>query len=202
MSDYSIYQIPSYTVVSTVIRFESVGNDTFTLIDDSPSAAFPANQFDIVKVTVIDNGVKKSIFALYNDQTYDGTEYRLICDYDSDVYGGIAAANTSVHKLEIYALPATSIVDLNSYNLSPNFRVSTYGKEYSAYNYEEFYNISVPQQRLTFDSGFKSLYNNYDDKVLVDTCNQRAYKVSPADLSAVAVNGRVTTALNFNVLTK
>lgn len=202
MSDFSIYRIGTWNTVSTVTRFESVGNDTFTIIDDSPSANFPANEFDIVKVTVVHNGVNKVIYAVYNDQTYDGTEYRLICDYDSDVYGGVATANTAVERLEIFALPSTSIVDLKSYNLSPKFSVATYGKNFTPYNYEESYTITAPSERITFDSSFKALYNNYDDKVLVDTCNNRAYGVSPTDITAVAVNGRIKSALNFNVLIK
>lgn len=202
MSDYKIYRVGTWNTVTTQIRFESVGNDTFTLIDDSPSANFPANEFDIVKVTVLHNGVKKSIYALYNDQTYDGLEYRLICDYDSDVYGGYAAANTDVYSLEIYALPATHILELSSYNLSPNFEIATYGKNYTPYNYEEGYNIVAPQERLTYNSSFKELYNNYDEKILVDTCENKAYKVSPTDLSVVAVGGKIKTALNFNVLIK
>ena len=202
MSDYSIYRVSTWNTVTTTIRFESVGNDTFTLIDDSPSASFPANEFDIVKVGVTHNGVKKYIYALYNDQTYDGTEYRLICDYDSDVYGGYASANTVLDSLEIFQLPATPVVNLSSYNLSPRLELATYGKGYKGYNFTESYNISVPQQRLTYNDGLKSLYNNYDDKILVDTCENKAYKVSPSDLSAVAVNGRIRTSLNFNVIIK
>ena len=202
MSDYSIYKIDTYVHHNQPLMFESINDETFTIIDDSPSANFPANAFDIVRVTVLHNGVNKFMYGVYNDQTYDGTEYRLICDYDSNVYGGIAEANTSVVKLEIFALPSTPILELNSYTLSPNFQVATYGKGFTPYNYRESYTISVPQQRLVFDSGLKSLYNNYSDKVLVDSCNNKAYSVSPSELSAVAVNGRIKTALNFNVLIK
>lgn len=201
MSDYNIY-IPTYSTVTTTIRFESVGTNTFTLIDDSPSAAFPANAFDIVKVTVLHNGVSKTIFGVYNDQTYDGIEYRLICDFDSDVYGGVAQANTAVQSLKIFALPSTPIVALNSYNLSPNFKVATYGKNFTPYNYVESYNIAVPVQRFEYDAGFKSLYNNYDDKILVDSCSNRAYSIAPTELSARAVNGQLKTELNFNVIIK
>ena len=203
MSDYSIYKISSYIVHNVDLKFESVGDGTFTLIEEqSPSPTFPVNLYDIVRVTVLHNGVYKFIYGVYQDQTYDGSDFRLVCGFDSNVYGGLAEAETDVIKLEYFPLPSTPILELNSYNLSPNFQVATYGKKFTPYNYKESYTISVPQQRLVFDSGLKSLYNNYRDKVLVDSCNNRAYSVSPSELSAVAVNGRIKTALNFNVLIK
>ena len=203
MSDYSIYKISSYSVHNVDLKFESVGDGTFTLIEEqSPSPNFPVNLYDIVRVTVLHNGVNKFIYGVYQDQTYDGADFRLVCGFDSNVYGGLAEAETDVIKLEYFPLPSTPILELKSYNLSPNFQVATYGKDFKPYNFRESYNISVPQQRFSYGESVKSLYNNYDDKVLVDACNERAYSVSPTELSAVAVNGQIKTALNFNVLIK
>lgn len=201
MSDYKIYSIASYTHHNQPLRFESVGNDTFTIIDDSPSANFPANTFDIVKVTVLHNGVNKYIYGVFDDQTYDGTEYRLICTFDSVVYADIAEANTNVEKLEIYALPATSILELSNYNLVPELNVATYGKYFNAYNTTERYTITAPQQKLNLNQNLRDLYS-FEEKVLVDSCSGKAYKVSPGNVSAAAVGGKITTALNFNVLIK
>lgn len=201
MSDYKIYSVASYTHHNQPLRFESVGNDTFTIIDDSPSANFPANSFDIVKVTITDNGVKKHIYGVYDDQTYDGTEYRLICTFDSVVYADLAQANTSVDKLEIYALPATSIIELSNYSLVPELDVATYGKNFNVYNTSERYTITAPQQKLNLNQNLRELYS-FDEKVLVDSCSGKAYKVAPSGISAAAVGGKMTTALNFNVLIK
>jgi hypothetical protein len=203
MSDYKIYEVPAYIVHNVDIKFESVGDGTFTLIEEqSPSPNFPVNQDDLVKVTILHNGVQKHIYGVYQDQTYDGTDFRLICGFDSNVYGGLAEAETDVIKLEYYQIPAVSLMDVKSYNIAPSLSISTYGKNFNPYNYTESYRISVPQQKISYDNGFKKLYTSYNEKVLIDSCEQRAYKVSPADLSAVALNGRVTTALNFNVLIK
>jgi hypothetical protein len=204
MSDYKIYNVTSYGVHSVDLKFESVSDGTFTLIEEeTPSVNFaPINLYDVVKVTVSQNGVNKSIFGVFQDQTYDGMDYRLICGFDSNVYGGLAEANTDVIKLEYFQLPTSHILELNNYNLAPNFTVATYGKEYKAYNYTERYSIIAPQERMPYDSDLKQLYNNYNDKVLVDTCSEKVYKVSPTELSAVAVAGKIKTALNFNVVIK
>tara|TARA_R110002167_G_scaffold9942_8_gene45864 strand:- start:1098 stop:1706 length:609 start_codon:yes stop_codon:yes gene_type:complete len=202
MSDYSIYSISSYSVHSVDLKFESVSNGSFTLIEEqSPSPNFPINQFDIIKVTITHNGILKFVYGVYQNQTYDGTDFRLICDFDSNVYGAYIQADTDVIKLEYYQLPATSIFDLNSYSLSPSLQVATYSKSFKAYNVTESYTITAPREKSSYDKDFRELYS-ITEKVLVDTCNNRCYKVSPTDLSAVAVNGRITTALNFNVSIK
>lgn len=201
MSDYKIYSIASYTHHNQPLRFESVGNDTFTIIDDSPSANFPVDPFDLVKVTVLQNGVKKYIYGVYDDQTYNGIEYRLICTFDSVVYADLAQANTSVEKLEYYALPSTHILDLSNYSLVPELNVATYGKYSNVYNTVERYTITAPQQKLNLNQNLRELYS-FSEKVLVDSCTGKAYKVSPSEISAVAVGGKITTALNFNVIIK
>lgn len=200
MSDYNIY-IPTYNIATVVHRFESIDEETFTIIDDSPSASFPANDFDVVKVTIQHNGLLKTIYGVFKDQTYDGLEYRLICTYDSNVYGGIAEANTPVHTLEIFEIPANPILELKSYSLAPSLQVATYGKSFQPYNVRESYTITAPKERVQYNKNFRDLYS-LEEKVLVDSCSGRCYKVSPTELSTVAFNGRITTALNFNVLIK
>lgn len=202
MSDYNIYSIPSYTTHSVDCKIESVGTDSFVIIEEqSPSPSFPVNAFDIVKVTVSQNGVKKSVFGVYEDQSYDGIDFRLTCGFDSNVYGDFIEAETNVEKLEYYPLPSSAILSLSSYSLVPTISVATYGKSYNVYNVQESYNITAPKERIVFNSNTRALYS-VEDKVLVDSCNGKAYKVSPTELSAVAFAGKITTALNFNVLIK
>ena len=204
MSDYTIYRVPAYQTHNVDMKFESVSDGEFTLIEEqSPSPSFPVNGNDIVKVKVLHNGVSKYIYALYKSQDYDGLDFRLTCSFDSDVYGGIAEAETDVITLEyVDEADLVSAIDVKGYNLSPNFTVATYGKSYNAYNFVESYNISIPQERIKYSNGFKSMYNNYDDKILVDVCDRKVYKVSPTDLSVTAVNGSIKTSLNFNVIIK
>jgi hypothetical protein len=203
MSDYKIYEVPSYDVHNVDLKFESVGDNTFTLIEEeSPSPNFPVSAEDLIKVTVMNNGIQKSIYAVYQNQTYDGTDFRLFCGYDSKVYGGLAEAETDVIKLEYYPIPAYSLMDVEHYNLSPSLSVSTYGKSFTPYNYNESYNISVPQYNIHYNDDFKKLYTSYNEKVLVDSCNHFAYKISPEELSVLAINGKIKTSLNFNVLIK
>lgn len=202
MSDYSIYNISSYTIVNINCKIESVGADTFTIIEEqSPSPNFPVNAFDIIKVTVSQNGVNKSLYSVYINQTYDGTDFRLICGFDSNVYGNLIEADTDVVKLEYYQLPSASILDLRNYSISPSIQLATYGKSFRPYHAVESYNIVAPEERIEFNASFRSLYS-FDEKVLVDSCKNLAYKISPAELSVVATNGKIKTALNFNVIIK
>lgn len=202
MSDYNIYSIPSYITHNVDCKIESVGDDSFVIIEEqSPSPSFPVNAFDIVKVTISQNGVKKSVFGVYENQTYDGIDFRLTCGFDSNVYGDFIEAETNVEKLEYYPLPSSAILSLRSYSLTPTMSVATYGKSYNVYNVQESYNITAPKERIVFNSNARALYS-VEEKVLVDSCNGKAYKVSPTELSAVAFAGKITTALNFNVLIK
>ena len=202
MSDYNIYSIPSYTIHNVDCKIESVGDDSFVIIEEqSPSPSFPVGPFDIVKVTVSQNGVKKIVFGVYEDQSYDGLDFRLTCGFDSNVYGDFIEAETDVEKLEYYPLPSSAILSLSSYSLIPTMSVATYGKSYNVYNVQESYNITAPKERIVFNSNTRALYSA-EEKVLVDSCSGKAYKVSPTELSAVAFAGKITTALNFNVLIK
>jgi hypothetical protein len=202
MSDYSIYRISSYITANIDCKIESVGSNNFTIIEEqSPSPSFPINLYDIVKVTVLQNGVQKNLYSVFEDQNYDGLDFRLTCGFDSNVYGNLIEVDTDVIKLEYYPLPSTSILDLKNYSLSPNIQLATYGKQFTPYHAVESYNIVAPEERVEFGANFRSLYS-FDEKVLVDSCRNVAYKVSPSELSVVATNGKIKTALNFNVLIK
>jgi hypothetical protein len=202
MSDYSIYSVGSYTTANIDCKIESVGDNNFTIIEEeSPSPSFPVGLYDIVKVTVLQNGIEKSVYSVYEDQTYNGTDFRLICGFDSNVYGNLIEADTDIVRLEYYQLPSTPILDLRNYSLSPNIQLATYGKSFTPYNVVESYSIVAPEERIEFGASFRSLYT-FSEKVLVDTCRNVAYKVSPTDLSVVATNGKIKTALNFNVVIK
>ena len=203
MSEYNIYSISSYNTISYDCKVESVGENSFVILEEeTPNPpAFPINTYDIVRVTVSQNGINKQVYGVYENQTYDGTDYRVIVGFDSNVYGNLIEANTDIIVLEYYPLPTTPIVELKSYNLSPNIQVATYGKSFNAYNVRESYTITAPKERIDYNSSFRELYS-IDEKVLVDACSNKCYKVSPTELSAIALNGRVTTALNFNVLIK
>jgi len=201
MSDYNIY-IPTYNTANINCKIESVGVNSFTIIEEqSPSPSFPVGAQDVIKVTVLHNGIQKTVYGVYQDQNYDGLDFRLICGFDSNVYGNLIEANTDIIKLEYYQLPSTPILELNSYSLAPSLQVATYGKSFNAYNIRESYTITAPKEKIKYNQSFRELYS-LEEKVLVDSCSGKCYKVSPTELSAVAFNGRVTTALNFNVLIK
>lgn len=203
MSDFNIYSVPSYQVHVVDMKFESVGTDSFVIIEEqSPSPSFPMND-GIVKVSVVNNGITKHIFGSFISQDYDGLDFRITIGFDSIVYGSLADAETDVIKLEYCEANDLELaMEVNSYNISPSIQSATYGKSFNQYHYTESYSLSVPQQRIAYNNEFRSLYVNYNDKVLIDSCENKVYKVSPTELSSVAVNGRIKTALNFNVVIK
>ena len=200
MSDHKVYRIGSWTTVllgTTGVTSQSEDQFSITAANSSPSA-----EDELVKIGFTISGIVKYVYAVQVDQIPQQQGSVIVLSFDGNVYGEFVSDGT-LTSFEYYTPSASDVVmNTNSYNLSPNFNVATYGKSFTPYNYTESYDISIPQQRLVYNEDLRSLYNNYDEKVLYDTCERRSYKVSPTDLSAVAVNGSIKSEINFNVLIK
>lgn len=199
MSDYSIYEVSSWTsdthsnagiTSQTATQFEITSQDTFGSYDDT-----------LVKVGVNVDGVTRYVYGVHIDQVPQQVGAIVTIAFDGNVYGDLLSGSTFV-SYEYYNPNANHVVlELNNYNLSPSLTLATYGKDYKPYHSTLSYNIQAPQQRVVYDSKFRKLYN-LNDNILLDSCNNRVYSVVPSDLSAVAVNGRIKTALTFNVFIK
>lgn len=200
MSNHKVYRIGSWTTVSlgsAGVTSQSENEFSIATQNGTPSA-----EDELVKIGFTISGIIKYVYAVQVDQIPQQQGSVIVLSFDSNVYGEFVSQGT-LTSFEYYVPSASDVVmNTNSYNLSPNFNVATYGKSFTPYNYTESYDISIPQQRLVYNEDLRSLYNNYDEKVLHDTCEKKAYKVSPTDLSAVAVNGRIKSEINFNVLIK
>ena len=200
MSEYNIYNVPSWTVSSLGVAYvSSQSGNEFSITAQN---FFPSGEEDVVKIGFTILGIVKYVYAIQIDQIPQQQDFVGVFSFDGNVYGDLVSSGTFT-SFEYYIPDSNDIsIEIDHYNISPRFTVSTYGKEYIPYNFTEAYNISVPQKRLIYNDKFKSLYNNYNEKVLVDICSFKAYKVSPTDLSTVAVNGKIKSALNFNVIIK
>ena len=199
MSDYNIYEVASWT--SEPHSSMSVSAQTLTEFKLSDQNSFSCGDEDIIKLGVVINGVTRYVYGVQADQEPLVGGFRLTISFDGNVYGDLLSVGTP-STFEFYApTPADVSISLTNYNISPSLSVATYGKDYKPYHSSLSYNISAPQQRLVYNTSFKTLYS-LNEKVLLDSCQQFAYSVSPSELSAVAVNGRIKTALNFNVFVK
>tara|TARA_B110000908_G_scaffold63842_1_gene77661 strand:- start:2757 stop:3356 length:600 start_codon:yes stop_codon:yes gene_type:complete len=199
MSDYNIYEVASWT--SQTHSSMGVSAQTLTEFKLSAQNSFSCGDEDIIKLGVVINGVTRYVYGIQADQEPLVGEFRLTISFDGNVYGDLLSEGTP-STFEFYASTANDVsLRLINYNLSPSLSVATYGKEYKPYHSNLSYNISAPQQKIVYNTRFKTLYN-LNEKVLVDLCQQSVYSVSPSELSAVAVNGKIKSALNFNVFIK
>jgi hypothetical protein len=156
---------------------------------------------DIIKLGVTLNGVVRYIYGVQTDQVPLQSGSEVTVDFDGNVYGDLLTGSTFA-SWEYYSPNVSDIsIELTNYNISPSLSVATYGKDFKAYNSTLSYNIQAPQQRLVYNTKFKTLYN-LNQKILWDSCDNNVYSVVPSELSAVAVNGRIKSALNFNVFIK
>jgi hypothetical protein len=78
--------------------------------------------------------------------------------------------------------------------------LSSYSKNYKVYNSRESYSLSIPRNKYVFNSTVKQLYLGYDEKVLIDLCDRKCYKVTPGELTANSLNNKFSTSINLNVL--
>lgn len=199
MSDYNIYEVAPWT--SQTHGSMGVSAQTLTEFKLSAQDAFLCGDEDIIKLGVVINGVTRYVYGIQADQEPLVGAFRLTILFDGNVYGDLLSEGTP-STFQFYASTANDVsLSLINYNLSPSLSVATYGKEYKPYNSSLSYKISAPQQRIVYNTRFKTLYN-LNEKVLVDLCRQTVYSVSPSDLSAVAVNGKIKSVLNFNVFIK
>lgn len=200
MSNYNIHEISSWTPDNSHSN-AGITSQTLTQFEITSQDFFLSGEDDIVKVGVSLNGVVRYVYGVQVDQIPQQVGSLIVVDFDGNVYGDLMTGGT-FHSTQYYTPTSANIsLALNSYNLSPNLQVATYGKDFKAYNSTLSYTIQAPQQRLVYNTRFKSLYN-LNEKILIDSCNNNVYKVAPSELSAVAVNGRIKSALNFNVFIK
>lgn len=199
MSDYNIYEVSSWT--SDTHPSMNKNSQTLTQFVITSSNNFASGDDDIIKLGVTLNGVVRYIYGVQTDQVPNQIGSTVTVDFDGNIYGDLLTGST-LTSWEYYSPNVDHVsIELNNYNLSPSLTVSTYGKDFKAYHSTLSYNIQAPQQRVVYNTRFKTLYN-LNEKVLLDSCDNNVYSVSPSELSAVAVNGRIKTALNFNVFIK
>jgi len=199
MSDYNIYEVSSWT--SDTHSNATIASQTLTQFEISSQNNFASGDDDIAKVGITVDGVVRYVYGVQIDQVPQQVGSIVTISFDGNVYGDLLAGAT-FYSFEYYTPNAADVsIELNNYNLSPSLTVSTYGKDFKAYHSTLSYNIQAPQQKVVYNTRFKTLYN-LNEKVLLDSCDNNVYSVSPSELSAVAVNGRIKTALNFNVFIK
>jgi hypothetical protein len=156
-----------------------------------------------VKVNVLHEGVMKTIYAVYINQTYDGTDYRLILGYDQEIYGDYIEVDKNVESIYYYEpIDADKIVPVDLYSVISELSVATYSKQYKPYNVSEAYSLSIPRTKYDFTSTLKKLYLGYNEKILVDQCDNKCYRVAPGDLTANSLNNKFSSAVTLNVLIK
>lgn len=204
MGQINIYNINQFTTQVIDAKIESVGDNQFTVIEEqTPSPPFLLSGSEVVKVQVLHNGVYKDIYCIFIDQTYDGTDYRLVLGYDQDIYGDYIVAEKNVEEIGYYDLTASDlIVPIDIYSVISELSVATYSKSHKAYNISESYSISIPRKKYNFTSTLKKLYLGYDEKVLVDQCSNKCYKVAPGELTANSLNNKFSSSVTLNVLIK
>ena len=204
MGRINIYSVPSFTEQVIDARVESVGTNTFTVIEEqTPSPNFLVGAGEVVKVNVLSDGVTKTIYTVYKNQTYDGTDYRLILGYDEEIYGDYIDVNTNIESIYYYEpVDADKIVPVDLYSVISELSVATYSKQYKPYNVSESYSLSIPRRRYNFTTTLKRLYLGYDEKILVDACDNKCYRVSPGELTANSLNNKFSSAVTLNVLIK
>jgi len=199
MSDYNVYEVSSWT--SETHPSVSIDSNTLTQVVLSSSNNFASGDDDIIKLGVTINGVVRYIYGVQIDQVPNQVGSTVTVSFDGNVYGDLLTGAT-FSSWERYPQVASDVsIGLKSYNISPSLSVATYGKDFKAYNSTLSYNIQAPQQKLVYNTRFKTLYN-LNQKILLDSCDNNVYSVVPSELSAVAVNGRIKSALNFNVFIK
>jgi len=199
MSDYSIYEVSSWT--SDNHTNVSIASQTLTQFELSSQNNFASGDDDIIKLGVTLNGVVRYIYGVQIDQVPLQVGSTVTVAFDGNIYGDLLTGSAFA-SWEYYTPNVSDIsIELTNYNISPSLSVATYGKDFKAYNSTLSYNIQAPQQKLVYNTKFKTLYN-LNQKILLDSCDNNVYSVVPSELSAVAVNGRIKSALNFNVFIK
>lgn len=202
MKQRAIYKATSYTTAPnadyTVANFSS---GSFEL---RSGVSMPFSKDDVLKMKVTYNGVPRSVFVLAGTQFYDGTNYRLPVNYDSQVYREIIENSTSINSIiEYYTIdPVDEVLNLNVYSVGEEFELSTFGKSYEVYNTRQSFTISVPANKYRFLTELRGLYIGIEDRLLIDLCDRKCYKVSPTEFQSSPVNGNLRTALTFNVSVK
>jgi hypothetical protein len=205
MSRIFVNRINSYVLQnSNSWLIHDVNPTDFQLATTTP---VPFDVDDVLKVVVSYNGVEREVYGVVNSHKLDPLFqlYIVVVGFDSDVYGelifpsGVVYSNlVSVSSYEIDT--AHKVMDVDIYSTVTEIELSSYSKNYKVYNSRESYSLSIPRNKYVFNSTVKQLYLGYDEKVLIDLCDRKCYKVTPGELTANSLNNKFSTSINLNVL--
>jgi hypothetical protein len=164
----------------------------------------PFSKDDVLKIKVTYKGVPRYAFVLAGTEFYDGNNYRLPVNYDSQVYREMIEDSTAINSIiQYYSIDTfDEVLEMRTYSVGEEIEVSTFGKSYDVYNTKQSFTLSVPANKYKFLTELRELYLGADDKVLVDFCDRRCYKVAPNNFESSPINGNLRTALTFNVSVK
>jgi hypothetical protein len=206
MSRIFVNRVNSYVPqTSNSWLIHDVNSNNFDL---STTTAVLFNVDDVLKVIVSYNGVDREVYGIVNSYKYDPLyEVNLVnIGFDGDVYGTLLSdpsglTYNNVVSVNSYEINDThKIMDIDLYSTVTEIELSSYSKNYKVYNSRESYSLSIPRNKYVFNSTIKQLYLGYDEKVLIDLCDRRCYKVTPGELTANSLNNKFSTSINLNVL--
>lgn len=166
--------------------------------------SMPFSKDDVLKIKVTYKGVPRYAFVLAGTQFYDGTNYRLPANYDAQVYREMLEDSTAIDSIiQYYSIDTfDEVLEMRTYSVGEEIEVSTFGKSYDVYNTRQSFTLSVPASKYRFLTELRDLYLGSEDKVLVDFCDRKCYKVAPNNFESSPINGNLRTALTFNVSVK
>jgi len=205
MSRIFVNRINSYLLHSSNSWFiHDLSSTNFQLATTTP---VPFNVDDVLKVVVSYNGVDREVYGVVNSHKLDPLFqlYIVTVGFDGDVYGELmrfgSLSYSNVVSVSSYEIDGVhKIMDVDIYSTVTEIELSSYSKNYKVYNSRESYSLSIPRNKYVFNSTVKQLYLGYDEKVLIDLCDRKCYKVSPGELTANSLNNKFSTSINLNVL--
>ena len=201
MKQRAIYKATYTTAPNANYTVANFSDGSFEL---RSGTSMPFGKDDVLKLKVIYKGVPRYAFILAGTQFYDGTNYRLPVNYDSQVYREMIENSTSIgDTVEYYTIDTVDeVLEMRVYSVGEEIEISTFGKSYDVYNTRQTFTLSVPANKYKFLTEIRELFLGSDDKVLVDFCDRKCYKVAPNNFESSPINGNLRTALTFNVSVK
>lgn len=201
MKQRAIYKATYTTAPNADYTVANFSSGSFEL---RSGTSMPFSKDDVLKIKVVYNGVPRYAFILAGTQFYDGTNYRLPVNYDSQVYRDMIENATSIDGIiQYYAIDSfDEVLEMRTYSVNEEIEVSTFGKSYDVYNTKQTFTVSVPANKYRFLTELRELFLGTDDKVLVDFCDRKCYKVAPSNFESSPINGNLRTALTLNVSVK
>jgi hypothetical protein len=201
MKQRAIYKATYTTAPNADYTVANFSSGSFEL---RSGTSMPFSKDDVLKIKVVYNGVPRYAFILAGTQFYDGTNYRLPVNYDSQVYRDMIENATSIDGIiQYYAIDSfDEVLEMRTYSVNEEIEVSTFGKSYDVYNTKQTFTVSVPANKYRFLTELREFFLGTDDKVLVDFCDRKCYKVAPSNFESSPINGNLRTALTLNVSVK